>query len=65
MASFLVGRVVAAFGTAASIRRRIRDGDLDSAERNSIALSADHIELELTRAIDAPNVTHLHYRVIR
>jgi len=25
----------------------------------------DHIELELTRAIEAPHVTHLHYRVIR
>jgi ATP dependent DNA ligase domain len=28
-------------------------------------LGPDHIELELTRAIDAPNVTHLHYRVVR
>jgi hypothetical protein len=26
-------------------------------------LSADHIELELTRVVDAPGVTHLHYRV--
>jgi dihydrofolate reductase len=28
-------------------------------------LSADHIELELTRVVDAPGVTHLHYRVNR
>ena len=28
-------------------------------------LGADHIELELTRSIDAPGVTHLHYRVLR
>ncbi len=28
-------------------------------------LGADHIELELTRIIDAPGVTHLHYRVLR
>jgi dihydrofolate reductase len=28
-------------------------------------LSADHIELELTRVVDAPGVTHLHYRVDR
>ena len=28
-------------------------------------LGADHIELELTRIIDAPGVTHLHYRVRR
>jgi dihydrofolate reductase len=26
-------------------------------------LGADHIELELTRVLDAPGVTHLHYRV--
>ncbi len=26
-------------------------------------LSADHIELELTRIVDPPGVTHLHYRV--
>jgi dihydrofolate reductase len=26
-------------------------------------LGADHIELELTRVVDAPGVTHLHYRV--
>jgi dihydrofolate reductase len=26
-------------------------------------LSADHIELELTRVVDAPGITHLHYRV--
>jgi len=26
-------------------------------------LSADHIELEITRVVDAPGVTHLHYRV--
>jgi hypothetical protein len=25
----------------------------------------DHIELELTRVVDAPGVTHLHYRVNR
>jgi dihydrofolate reductase len=29
------------------------------------ALGPDHIELELTRAIEAPHVTHLHYRVAR
>lgn len=28
-------------------------------------LGADHIELELTRVIDAPGVTHLRYRVRR
>lgn len=28
-------------------------------------LTADHVELELTRVIDAPGVTHLHYRVHR
>jgi dihydrofolate reductase len=28
-------------------------------------LGADHTELELTRVIDAPGVTHLHYRVVR
>jgi dihydrofolate reductase len=28
-------------------------------------LSADHIELELTRVIDAPGVTHPHYLVNR
>ena len=28
-------------------------------------LGADHIELELTRVVDAPGVTHLHYRVVR
>lgn len=28
-------------------------------------LSADHIELELTRVVDAPGVTHLHYSVNR
>jgi len=28
-------------------------------------LSADHIELEITRVVDAPGVTHLHYRVNR
>jgi len=28
-------------------------------------LGADHIELERTRSIDAPGVTHLHYRVLR
>ena len=28
-------------------------------------LGADHIELELTRIIDAPGVTHLRYRVVR
>jgi len=28
-------------------------------------LGAEHIELELTRVIDAPGVTHLHYRVAR
>jgi hypothetical protein len=26
-------------------------------------LSADHIELELTRVVDAPGITHLLYRV--
>ena len=26
-------------------------------------LRADHIELELTRIVDAPGVTHLHYRI--
>ena len=26
-------------------------------------LSVDHIELELTRIVDAPGITHLHYRV--
>ena len=26
-------------------------------------LRADHIELQLTRVVDAPGVTHLHYRV--
>lgn len=26
-------------------------------------LGADHIELELTRVLDAPGVTHLRYRV--
>jgi dihydrofolate reductase len=26
-------------------------------------LGADHIELEITRVVDAPGVTHLHYRV--
>ena len=26
-------------------------------------LGADHIELELTRVLDAPGVMHLHYRV--
>ena len=26
-------------------------------------LGAEHVELELTRVIDAPGVTHLHYRV--
>jgi dihydrofolate reductase len=26
-------------------------------------LGAEHIELELTRVVDAPGVTHLHYRV--
>jgi RibD domain-containing protein len=26
-------------------------------------LSADHVELELTRVVDAPGITHLHYRV--
>ncbi len=29
------------------------------------SLSADHIELEITRVVDAPGVTHLHYRVVR
>ena len=28
-------------------------------------LDAEHIELELTRTIDAPGVTHLRYRVRR
>ncbi|HEY9411193.1 MAG TPA: dihydrofolate reductase family protein [Jiangellaceae bacterium] len=28
-------------------------------------LGSDHIELELTRVIDAPGVTHLRYRVVR
>jgi dihydrofolate reductase len=26
-------------------------------------LGAEHIALELTRVVDAPGVTHLHYRV--
>ncbi len=26
-------------------------------------LGADHTELEITRVVDAPGVTHLHYRV--
>jgi dihydrofolate reductase len=26
-------------------------------------LGAEHVALELTRVIDAPGVTHLHYRV--
>jgi dihydrofolate reductase len=26
-------------------------------------LGAEHVELELTRVVDAPGVTHLHYRV--
>ena len=28
-------------------------------------LGADHIELEITRVVDAPGVTHFHYRVVR
>ena len=28
-------------------------------------LGADHIELELTRILDAPGVTHLRYRIVR
>ena len=28
-------------------------------------LGAEHIELEPTRVVEAPDVTHLHYRVAR
>ena len=36
---------------------------LDQGRRLFDHLRADHIELELTRIVDAPGVTHLHYRI--
>jgi hypothetical protein len=36
--------------------RRTGEGRIDH-------LSADHVELELSRVVDAPGITHLHYRV--
>ena len=50
----------------------LREGLLDELEIHLIPVvlgdgrrlfGADHIELELTRVLDAPGVTHLHYRV--
>lgn len=60
---------------ADTAQRCLRAGVLDEMEIHIIPvllgqgrrlfdhLSADHIELELTRVVDAPGVTHLHYRV--
>lgn len=62
---------------ADTAQRCLRAGVLDEMEIHVVpvllgdgrrlfdSLSADHIELEITRVIDAPGVTHLHYRVVR
>jgi hypothetical protein len=47
------GVLVGALGLAG---RRTGEGRI-------VHLSADHVELELSRVVDAPGITHLHYRV--
>ena len=56
-------------------QRMLRAGLLDELEIHLIpvllgagrplfaGLGAEHVALELTRVVDAPGVTHLHYRV--
>lgn len=60
---------------ADTAQRCLRDGLLDEMEIHVVPvllgqgrrlfdhLSADHIELEVSRMVDAPGITHLHYRV--
>ncbi|TDC87328.1 dihydrofolate reductase [Saccharopolyspora aridisoli] len=58
---------------AALAQSLLREGLLDELEIQLIPVvlgdgrrlfGTDHVELELTRVLDAPGVTHLHYRVL-
>jgi len=72
-----VGDGVAMVHGAGAAQALLRAGELDELELHVVpvllgqgrrlfdGLGSDHIELELTRVIDAPGVIHLRYRVRR